>query len=582
MSGFAGAPTRRGMTLEAVRSASGTFDIDAFHVMEERDNTLIAQEILHGSGSSKFVYAFEIQGKQVAGISVVGARELARQYGGIKHRLVASVSKIGSLFQFTSFPHEGVRYEVTAQHIDALAEHDDYYEVLVEIADIKTGNTVQVRKRESSTERRRDGSRFERPHYSVIAESKAYRNGVLSLVDQGVQLEFKMKMLALGKSEGITDSLIDEKRSAVLRFSASNSVPINRRALEALTLDQLAGLGDAARTGGVSQFRQAAETLRVLDVPAVVEQAGPISLAAQSAGRAAGREAAKEAAQPASQPAGQAASKPAAAPAASAAPDEQAARDRMAASQAGPAPAKVRAFVVQVADEDGAMMEDQHGEPLVFRNPGEYLRHVADYAADLSDAELATLLENNSSEIEDARKLDAKAAADFDTAITRTAPAAAQQPDMRIDVPQKSGRADLVSYLAAVVEALSRVPDAAGVQAWHAANVEVLPSLPTVTRKNVMKAIESRLDAIRGGGKGGGEVTLPLTGGEQPREHRDDFAAMIAQIRACETVEALTALSTPEFTERMTRLTVDQQKALRTEATARRAALAGRMTTGGR
>jgi hypothetical protein len=40
-------------TLEAVRSVTGGgFDPDAWHVMDERDNALVADEILHGAGSS--------------------------------------------------------------------------------------------------------------------------------------------------------------------------------------------------------------------------------------------------------------------------------------------------------------------------------------------------------------------------------------------------------------------------------------------------------------------------------------------------------------------------------------------------
>ena len=53
---------QRAETLDAVRKMTGGFDVDAWHVMEERDNALIADEILHGPGSSTFVYNFEIKG----------------------------------------------------------------------------------------------------------------------------------------------------------------------------------------------------------------------------------------------------------------------------------------------------------------------------------------------------------------------------------------------------------------------------------------------------------------------------------------------------------------------------------------
>ena len=57
--------------LEAVRNVAGGFDVDAWHVMEERDDALIADEILNGPGSSKFVYNFEIMpGTKAAGFVV--------------------------------------------------------------------------------------------------------------------------------------------------------------------------------------------------------------------------------------------------------------------------------------------------------------------------------------------------------------------------------------------------------------------------------------------------------------------------------------------------------------------------------
>jgi hypothetical protein len=90
---------RQVATLDAVRQVTGGgFDVDAWHVMEERDNALVADEILHGPGSSTFVYQFEIKGTAVAGISVIGARHLANHYKGLKHRLVAAQQKTGALF----------------------------------------------------------------------------------------------------------------------------------------------------------------------------------------------------------------------------------------------------------------------------------------------------------------------------------------------------------------------------------------------------------------------------------------------------------------------------------------------------
>ena len=58
------------------RPMGGGFDPDAWHVMQERDNALIRDELMHGAASKAFVYSFDIKGKNVTGISVVGAREL--------------------------------------------------------------------------------------------------------------------------------------------------------------------------------------------------------------------------------------------------------------------------------------------------------------------------------------------------------------------------------------------------------------------------------------------------------------------------------------------------------------------------
>ena len=39
--------------------------------MQERDNALIRDELLHGAASDAFVYSFDIKGKNVTGVSVV-------------------------------------------------------------------------------------------------------------------------------------------------------------------------------------------------------------------------------------------------------------------------------------------------------------------------------------------------------------------------------------------------------------------------------------------------------------------------------------------------------------------------------
>ena len=102
MSAYANEPSRsRALTIDAGMNSAGVFDIDAYHVMEQRDNALIREEIINGAGSSKFVYQFNLGGKPTTGISVIGARHLAAHYGGLKHKLISSVTKTGSLFKFT-------------------------------------------------------------------------------------------------------------------------------------------------------------------------------------------------------------------------------------------------------------------------------------------------------------------------------------------------------------------------------------------------------------------------------------------------------------------------------------------------
>lgn len=269
----------RAATIEMVRNVTGGFDIDAFHVMEERDNALIADEILHGAGSDTFVYNFEIQGKQVAGVSVVGARHLANHYRGLKHRLVASMQKTGELFMFQSFPAENMPMSVSASIVHELASEPDFYSAIVEITDIKTGNAIQVERREARQAYRHDGSPYDRPNYQVIAQSKAYRNAVLTLVPQDVVIRWKAEMLKLKKGETITASVIDEKRSNVLRFAAQKGIGLDRTAIEHLTLDQIAGLGDAAREGQLPAFVNAAKALGLEMQQGEPEQADAVSTA---------------------------------------------------------------------------------------------------------------------------------------------------------------------------------------------------------------------------------------------------------------------------------------------------------------
>lgn len=233
------------------------FDPDAWHVMQERDNALIRDEIMHGYASSAFVYSFEIKGSRVNGISVVGARELASQYKGIKARIVATVEKRGALFIFRSFSPLNIETRV----LHELEGEEDFYECVMEVSDIKSGNSIEVRKKESKLERKRDGGFFERPHFDVIAEAKAYRNGVLSVLPQSVIRDFQARCLAAGKASG--EKTIQQRRADASAYAAKHAIALNRQALNDLSFAELDGLGGAAQTG-LDAFKAAAAALGLI------------------------------------------------------------------------------------------------------------------------------------------------------------------------------------------------------------------------------------------------------------------------------------------------------------------------------
>lgn len=264
---------RQGEVIDAIIERSNGIDTDILAVMDKRDTTMIEEEILHGAGSSKYVYSFRVGTTAVSGISVVGARELATHYGGMQHEIIATVSKVGRLLVITQYPQDGVPMDIRFQRVAELEEEPDFYECLVRIKDIKTGNSTQTRKKELRMEERSDATLkanpgldkfYARPHYDTIAESKAYRNAVLNLIPQGVQIAWKQKMLELEKSEIITVSVIDEKRSGVLRYAASKAITVDREAVEALTFEQIMGLADAVKEGRVEQFVDAADALGIV------------------------------------------------------------------------------------------------------------------------------------------------------------------------------------------------------------------------------------------------------------------------------------------------------------------------------
>lgn len=244
-------------TFKKETTAVGAFNADAYHAMQARDDQLIRDGVLHGYTGKEYVYNFKINGAEVTGVSVVGARELAAHYGGIKSRIVASVDKTGSLFVFKSFEPLAIQ----AQIIPQLADDPDFYEVVMEITDIKTGNSLQVRKKETKTEKRRDGSSYDRPHYDVIAESKAYRNGVLSIIPQNVIYAFEQRALQAGNKS--QEKTIDQLRAGILGFAAKNALALDRQAINDLLYAEISGLGTAANQG-IGAFKESVAALGLL------------------------------------------------------------------------------------------------------------------------------------------------------------------------------------------------------------------------------------------------------------------------------------------------------------------------------
>lgn len=298
-----GTPAEAGFTespLAALLARPAAFSQEAWHAMNARDNMQIEDEVLHGAAEPEFVYAMLVQGKLVTGVSVVGARQIATEYGGIRGRLIASTEKRGALFVFRQFSPLMIETR-TLVELDA---NDDYYEAIMEVTDIKTGNSIEVRKSENSTGNKRDGGKFDRPHYATLAESKAFRNGVLSLIPQSVVKKFKIKCLKAGLDGGAfnapdqaqlkaavkrflenpqsppagAEKTIDQLRDGAMTFAAKNGVTLDRIALAALTYSELYALGQTARD--MEAFRAA-----VVSMGLVRENTGDAAESAPRRGR---------------------------------------------------------------------------------------------------------------------------------------------------------------------------------------------------------------------------------------------------------------------------------------------------------
>lgn len=244
-----------GLLARPMRGAA--FALDAWHAMQARDSALIADSVLHGYVGKEYVYQIRMKDQVVTGISVIGARALAAEYKGIKTRLVSAIDKTGPLFVMRTFEPPSMQI----QHIPELVNEIDFYEVVLEITDVKTGNSIQVRKKEEKVVLKRDGGTFARPHYDVIAESKAFRNGVLAIIPQDVVSKFEEKALKAGESGTLVTR--SDRIAGVLKFAVAKGISLDRKQVEELTTAQIAGLGDAARES-VDSFLRAATAAGVV------------------------------------------------------------------------------------------------------------------------------------------------------------------------------------------------------------------------------------------------------------------------------------------------------------------------------
>jgi len=504
--------TRNAEILDLVKTQGG-FDRDLWTVMEQRDNALIASEILNGAGSSKFVYKFSMGSTEVTGISVVGARQLAYHYGGIEHRLIAAVQKTDALFQYTSYPSKHTKMQVSAENIPALAGTPDFYKCVVEVTDAKQANVKQDEKSEFRFEQRRDGSWFERPNYEIIAQSKAYRNAVLALIPQDVQIAWKIEMLKLRKEEVITGSVLEEKRGAVLRFAAAKQVNINRRALEALMMEQISGLSDAAR-GGLEQFLASASALGLL-----AAELKSVSMAASPA--------AEKAAKPGT-------AKP---PPATKAPEPQVDRspDPPPAGEAatGTAPAGKVASAAPAEDDFEAYLCDEYGEPqrdassnpIVYVDPDRWARALEHAMSTAKNPE--ALLEQNSDAFEDAASRG-KAAAD----ILNTLRPSPDEPLLVELVKTRSGSINVSGYKTALSARASRVT-AGEMLDFAAANRPTIMGLPQTARLQCVSIIQARANQLNIALPQYGAVDAPAAAGgenatsavDRERARADEFKA---------------------------------------------------------
>ena len=101
----------------------------------------------------------------------------------------------------------------------------------------------------------RDGKPYQNRHFATVAQAKAFRNAIEHVLPQDVVLAFVNNILEFrgenknGKTE--VGGHLQDTRAKLRRYATSNGITIDVGALERQPLENLAGLGDAARAGRV-------------------------------------------------------------------------------------------------------------------------------------------------------------------------------------------------------------------------------------------------------------------------------------------------------------------------------------------
>jgi hypothetical protein len=468
------------------------------------------------------------------------------------------VQKTGALLTFTSYPAPGVPMHVECSRIPELADEPDFFEAVCEVEDIKAGNAVQMIRRELRYETTREGNLYDRPHYATIAQSKAYRNGVLALIPQDVQIQWKLQQLALGKDEVITGSVIEEKRVGVLQFAARKGIPLDRRAIEALTIEQITGLSEAVRGEGLDQFRASAQALGIVQTrpseqthPGLVMTASSRAPSAQSGGNAEPRQPRQDVQQQAAATDGPPAGHPANGPAEPSAPQQtQQQPTNNAQPSAGQQPQQpAPTFEAYVVDEFGELQMDGD-RTAYYRDPVVFARSFVNRAMTIGN--LPTFLENNADAIEDARKANPEAAKILteldalvkprpaDGAGQQQAPQQTQEKVSRcVQLPQKGNRFDLAGYLVALKASADQITDLDDLTAWWTEQEPVRAKLPSVTKHGAEHILADRRSALsapqqpQGAGQQQAQQQQPAAPQPSGPDWNVMAQGMLSDIRAC-------------------------------------------------